>query len=85
MIASTGMEVVPMILLVLVLAAVVAAAFAVVVVGVQITDHRMGLRNSRHHGRAEAFARKVLGVYAGQQLTGEPDEDTAASQRQARR
>lgn len=74
-----------MILIVLVLAASVAATFAVVVVGVQITDHRMGLRNSRHHGGAEAFARKVLGVYASQHLTGEPDEDANGSRRQARR
>jgi hypothetical protein len=61
-----GMEVVPMIVLGLVLAAVVAVAFGAVVVGVQATDRRLRLRDSSYHGRADAFARMVLGVYVRQ-------------------
>jgi hypothetical protein len=61
-----GMEVVPMIVLGLVLAAAVAMAFGAVVVGVQATERRMRLRDSSYHGRVDAFARKVLGVYVRQ-------------------
>jgi hypothetical protein len=61
-----GMEVVPMIVIGLVLAAAAAAAFGAVVVGVQATERRTRLRDASHHGRADAFARKVLGVYVRQ-------------------
>ncbi len=64
----TGMEVVPMIVIGLLLAAVVAVAFGAVVIGVQATDRHMRLRDSSHHGRADAFARMVLGVYVRQPL-----------------
>ncbi len=80
-----GMEVVPMILLVLVLAAAVAVAFCVVVVGVQVTDHRLGLRDSSDHGRADAFARKVLGVYVRRSATSGTDDDDAIGPWQTRR
>ena len=66
----TGMEVVPMIVIGLLLAAVVAVAFGAVVIGVQATDRHMRLRDSSHHGRADAFARKVLGVYVRQPRRG---------------
>ena len=61
-----GMEVVPMIWIGLVLAAVVTTAFGALVVGVQTTDRRMRLRHSWSYSRADAFARKVLGVYVRQ-------------------
>jgi len=41
-------------------------AFAVLVAGVHSTDRRMSLRDTRA-GHAEAFARRVLGVYVRQQ------------------
>jgi hypothetical protein len=63
---QTGMEVVPMIVIGLLLAAVAAVAFGAVVIGVQATDRHMRLRDSSDHGRADAFARKVLGVYVRQ-------------------
>ena len=73
----TGMEVVPMILLGLVLAAVVTMAFGALVVGVQATDRRLRLRDSRSYSRADAFARKVLGVYVRQASQRGPDDDVA--------
>ena len=63
---QTGMEVVPMIVIGLLLAAVAAIAFGAVVIGVQATDRHLRLRDSSDHGRADAFARKVLGVYVRQ-------------------
>jgi len=71
------MEVIPMIVLGLLLAAVVATAFGAVVVGVQATDRRMRLRDSSYHGRMDAFARKVLGVYVRQASQRGPDDDVA--------
>ena len=70
-----GMEVIPMIVLGLLLAAVVAMAFGAVVVGVQATDRRMRLRDSSYHGRMDAFARRVLGVYVSQTSQRGPDDD----------
>jgi hypothetical protein len=71
------MEVVPMIVIGLVLAAVVATAFGAVVVGVQATERRMRLRDSSYHGRVDAFARKVLGVYVRQASRRGADDDAA--------
>jgi hypothetical protein len=68
------MEVVPMIVFGLVLAALVAMAFGAVVVGVQATDRRLRLRDSWSHNRADAFARKVLGVYVRQAVQRGPDD-----------
>jgi hypothetical protein len=64
----TGMEMVPMIVIGLLLAAVAAVAFGAVVIGVQGTDRHLRLRDPSHHGRADAFARRVLGVYVRQPL-----------------
>jgi hypothetical protein len=80
-----GMEVVPMILIGLVPAAVVATAFGVVVVGVQLTDRRMALRNPSRHSRADAFTRKVLGVYVRQSLRGGTGEHDTTDPWQTRR
>ena len=74
---QTGMEVVPMIVIGLLLAAVVAVAFGAVVIGVQATDRQTRLRDSSHHGRADAFARKVLGVYVRQPPRRGRGQDTA--------
>lgn len=63
MLLRPGLEVIPVIFAVLVLGAAVVVTFGVLVVGVQVTDHRMRLRDPSHHGRADAFARRVLGVY----------------------
>jgi hypothetical protein len=79
------MEVVPMILIGLVLAAVAAAAFGVVVVAVQVTDRRMTLRQPSQHSRADAFTRKVLGVYVRQSLRGGTDEYDTTGPWQSRR
>ena len=74
----TWMEVVPVIVTGLVLAAVVAAALGAVVGGVRRTDRHKRLSDSSHHGHADAFARKVLGVYARQPLRRGADEDVTA-------
>ena len=56
-----------MILVVLIFAGIPLAAFVVLVVGVRATDHRMRLCDPSQGGHADAFARKVLGVYVCQQ------------------
>ena len=78
MLLQPGMEVVPMIVIGLLLAAVVAVAFGAVVVGVHGTDRHMRLRDPSHHGRVDAFTRKVLGVYVRQSHSRGTDEDVTA-------
>ena len=55
-----------MIVIALIIAGIAATAFVVLVVGIQVTDRRMRLREPYPSGIADAFARKVLGVYTRQ-------------------
>jgi hypothetical protein len=56
-------------------AAVTVVAFVVVVAGVQATDRRLSLGERIGRGWADAFARRVLGVYVRQtQDAGHPFE-----------
>jgi len=69
-----------MIVIALIVAAAAAAtAFAVVVAGVQATDHRMRLRERSGHGWADAFARRVLGVYVRRTTNHGPARSRAAN------
>jgi hypothetical protein len=74
-----------MIVIVLILVGVAVAAFAAVIIGVQITDHRMSLRDPSHAGFADAFARWVLGVYVRQPSERAQCEDRTADCGQGRR
>jgi len=71
------MEVVLMIFIGLILAAAVVTVFGVVIVGVHVTDRCMALRSLSQHSRAEAFTRKLLGVYVRQPLRGGTDDNDA--------
>lgn len=73
-----------MIVVAFIIGGVATVAFAAVVIGVQITDHRMRLRDTSQSGFTEAFARNVLGVYTRQAPRPARDED-APGQIQARR
>jgi hypothetical protein len=67
-----------MIAIALIIAGIAATVFVVLVVGIQVTDHRMRLREPHPSGIADALARKVLGVYTRQTPTPARDEDEAA-------
>lgn len=48
----------------LILAGAALGAFLILVAGIRRTDRSYGLRDPASDSRAEAFARRVLGVYA---------------------
>lgn len=73
-----------MIVVALIIAGIAATAFVVVVIGVQVTDHRMRLREPYPGGFADAFARKVLGVYTRQRPKRARDDDEFAQWRTRR-
>jgi len=66
------------IVIALVIAGIAAVAFMVLVAGVQGTDHRMSLRSRSATGPADAFARRVLGVYVRQPETSASQEAESA-------
>jgi hypothetical protein len=66
-----------MLIAVLILSGAVLAAFLILVAGIRSTDRSRGLRDPAHDSRAEAFARRVLGVYADR-----PRPKNATSQRE---
>jgi hypothetical protein len=67
-----------MIVIALIIAAAAATALGVVVAGVQMTDHRKELREQPGYGRADRFARRVLGVYVRQPSSHGPAKDRTA-------
>ncbi len=69
----------------LILGGVVLAAFLILVAGIRSTDRSRGLRDPGGDGRAEAFARRVLGVYVRQPTGRDHSEDQADRYGQARR
>ena len=76
---------IPVIVIALILVGITVAAFVAVVIGVQITDHRMRLRDPSHASFADAFARRVLGVYVRQLSERAQCEDETADCGQGRR
>jgi hypothetical protein len=66
------------IVIVLVISGVALVAFMVLVAGVRGTDRRMRLRSRSTSGPADAFARKVLGVYVRQPETSVSQETESA-------
>ncbi len=60
------------IVIALVISGIALVAFMVLVAGVRGTDRRMSLRSRSASGPADAFARRVLGVYVRQ-----PEKDTS--------
>jgi len=61
------------------------AAFLILVGGIRATDRTRGLRDPGGDGRAEAFARRVLGVYVRQPTGRDRSHDKANRYGQVRR
>lgn len=68
-----------MLISVLVLSGAALAAFLALVAGIRSTDRSRSLRDPATDSRAEAFARRVLGVYADR-----PHHKNATTQREYR-
>ena len=69
----------------LIISSVALAAFFILVGGIRATDRCRGLRDPGGDGRAEAFARRVLGVYVRQPVGRDRSHDQANSHGQVRR
>jgi hypothetical protein len=61
------------------------AAFLILVGGIHATDRSRGLRDPGGDGRAEAFARRVLGVYVRQPTGRDHSHDQTNCHGQMRR
>ena len=69
----------------LIIGGVALAAFLILVGGIRATDRSRGLRDPDGDGRAEAFARRVLGVYVRQPTGRDRSHDQANCHGQVRR
>jgi hypothetical protein len=69
----------------LIVGGVALAAFLILVAGIRCTDRNRGLRDPGGDGRAEAFARRVIGVYVRQPDGHDHTHDRADRYGQARR
>jgi hypothetical protein len=67
------------IVIALVIFGIALTAFVVLVAAVRRTDRRMSLRSQAGSGLADAFARRVLGVYVRQPETSISHETESAS------
>lgn len=64
-----------MIALALGICAIGLVAFGILVAGIRGSERRMSLEHSSPHGFADAFTRKVLGVYVRQEAASQQEHD----------